>query len=374
MDIDQLVSDTFTAHEHLAPTADEILPAVRRRRGRARGTRSRPRGHARPFAIAASVGVIAAVTAGTVVLAERGHDTVNPASRPAAASTSTAGRTTRAGVPPLTMPFDLGWLPPGAVSYLARRINQGALAGDLGQPVYDGEYLLTVRTADGPLMVDVQQMPGDVGTPLFKCGTGQPVTIAGRPGVEDRNSGGPCGYEVYFTDSLGTTMYVNVAPEPAASGPADRLRALGRHVAANVRFPGTSTVTPAFGLGRLPAGLRMVTFEVSGGEPASATGRASAPVAADGAVPSGDGSTPTTSYQLARGPQANPVVALGLAPGSRSGTPGRPVQGHPTTVRDERGYLTLAVRDAVHGQSIKIASGSVSLGELYGIADHLVLP
>ena len=80
--------------------------------------------------------------------------------------------------------------------------------------------------------------------------------------MESSHSGGPGGYEVYLTHPDGGSLYVNVAAQAGSTASAQQLIDAGRRVAENVTFPGTTTVTPAFGLGKLPDGLRMCTFDV----------------------------------------------------------------------------------------------------------------
>ncbi|WP_254896735.1 hypothetical protein [Amycolatopsis sp. Hca4] len=252
----------------------------------------------------------------------------------------------------LPMPFSLRWLPPGEVDYLARRINTGGTAGHPDKPVYGGEYLLTVTSGSRTLLVDVAEMrmmPPEEAS--FKSGPGRPVTLAGRAGVESSHSGGPGGYEVYLTHPGGGSLYVNVAAQPGSTATAQQLTDAGRRVAENVAFPGKTTVTPSFGLGQLPGGLRMCTFDVERGV---------------------SGGT-QTGYSVGTCSTTPPIQVHTGEAGQVRGTAGRPVQRHATRYEDERGYGTLWILKAVQDTPIAVA-GAGSQAELYAIAEHLVLP
>lgn len=353
MDIENLIKDTFTAHEHDAPDTDQVLAATRQRLDRRRAVVSPP--------LAAGAGVVLlAIAAVTVVALNRpapdsqvatgGGQTGQTVqtSGPAAAQPPA-----EAAVPELAMPYSLGWLPPGKADYLARRINVGGSAANPDKPVYGGEYMLTVTSGSQVLLVDVQEMRAmPVKDAAFKSGAGQPVTIGGRAGVESSHSGGPGGYELYLTHPAGGSLYVNVAAQPGSTASAQELTDAGRRVAENVAFPGTTKITPAFGLGKLPDGLRMCTFDVEKGGP---------------------GGGPRTNYALGTCSTLPRVQVRTDEAGQVHGTAGQPVQGHETRFADEGGYRTLFVLDAVHGAPIAVAGPSAQ-AELYAIADHLVLP
>jgi hypothetical protein len=343
MNIETLITDTFAANEHHAPDEQEVFAAAQRRIDRGRAV-------SRPIAVAAGVAVVA-IAASTAVALNRQAPT--PANNVVQAATPAPAKTPAKApaIAPLAMPFDLGWLPQGTVSYLARRINQGAESDSpQAPPLYGGEYMLTVTTAGQVLDVDVQRMAMvSVDEAMFKSGPGAPVTINGRPGIESSHSGGPGGYELYLSDPAGGSMYVNVSGHEGATIPAQQLVDIGRRVAQNVHTPGTTTVTPTFGLRDLPAGLRMCAFDVE--QP----------------------SAPTTSYTLGDC-TARPSIFVGTnVVGDNGGTPGQPVQGHQTRYVDDHGYLTLRVLNAVGGAPNAL-SGRVPLADLYTIAGHLVLP
>ena len=345
MDIENLIKDTFTDHEHHAPDSDQVLAATRQRLERRRARVSPP--------LAAGAGVVLlALAVGAVVELNRpAHD------NQVATGTSQAGGPAVVEAPAkaateLTMPYSLGWLPPGKADYLARRINIGGSAANPDKPVYGGEYMLTVTSGRQVLLVDVQEMRMmPIGQAAFKSGPGQPVTIGGRAGVESSHSGGPGGYEVYLTHPDGGSLYVNVAAQPGSTASAQQLIDAGRRVAENVTFPGKTTVTPAFGLGKLPDGLRMCAFDVEKGGPGGSR----------------------TGYSVGTCSTLPPLqVHIGDSSQVR-GTPGEPVQGHATRYVDENGYHTLWILKAVNGEPVAVAGRSAQ-AELYAIADHLVLP
>jgi hypothetical protein len=341
MDIEKLIKETFTAHEHVVPDGDPVLAAARQHIDRRRTVLSRP------LAVAAGV-VVLTLAAVTLVALNRPGPAPAPAGNVAAPPAKVAAKP---AVADLSMPYSLGWLPPGPVSYLARRINIGGMSED-SPPLYGGEYLMTITVGGKALDVDVQQMRMmPVDDAAFKSGPGKSVTINGQRGVESAHSGGPGGYELYVAQPDGGSMYVNVAGGGAS---AQQLVAYGRRVAQNIHFPGTTTVTPAYGLRDLPGGMRICAFDVA------ESGRA-------------DLGTSGTSYALGdckTMPPINVYTPIGDQP---PGTPGKPVQGHKTRVLDEDGYRTLWVLNAVDGDPVNVA-GRVPLNNLYDIADHLVLP
>lgn len=347
MDIEKLIKDTFAEHEHVVPEHDEVLAATRQRIDRRRTVLSRP------LAVAAGVAVLT-LAAVTVVAVNRSGP--SQAAAPgdevqATAPVSTAA--TEPAIADLTMPYSLGWLPSGEVDYLGRGINIGSTAESPDVPLYGGEYLLTVTVDGQVLTVDVHQlrmMPVDEAA--FKSGPGSPVTINGQRGVESANSDGPGGYELYVTHPDGGSMYVGVAAQHGSTAPAQQLVDIGRRIAQNIRFPGTTTVTPAFGLRDLPEGMRICAFNVD--------------------KPVG-GSEPNTRYALGECSTTPPIKVNTAVPGAPRGIPGRPVQGRETRYSDESGYRVLSVLDAVGGEPV-IVAGSVPPADLYDIADRLVLP
>lgn len=352
MNIENLIKDTFTAHEHDAPDSDAVLAAARQR------IDSRRSGLSRPFAVAAGATALTLVAVTAVML-----NRPDPAEQlPITAATNgaqgsqtpTATEQAAAG---LQMPYSLGWLPPGTVAYRAHRINVGSSAANPGAPLYGGEYMLTV-TADGQVLeVDVQQFRMvSVDEATFKSGPGKSVTINGQRGVESSVSTGPGGYELYVAHPDGGSMYVNVSAGHGSSAPAQQLVDAGRRIAENIHFPGTTTVTPAFGLRDLPNGMRICAFSVAHG-----LDRA----------PAGQGTT--TSYSLGTCTVQPPVFVSSAVGGGPTGTPGQPVQGRETRYVDENGYRRLWVLDAVKGAPVAIA-GRVPQADLYDIANRLVLP
>ena len=369
MDIETLLRDTFDAHEHHAPDEREVLDAVRRR------TAQHPAraGHTRLLAVAASVTVVAGAAV-AVTVATRGHDPhAAPAGTSAPATTTTdthppprrprtAPSATRARrlsrIAPLTMPFDLQWLPTGSKQWIARRVNVGGTS-DSSRPLFDGEYMLNITTSAGPVFVDVQQMPGGLQGSGFKSGAGRAVTVGGNPGIESVHSGGPGGYELYFKPAGHPLLYVNVGPVNGSKvSAAARWTSIGRQIAAGVRIPGTTKIAPTFGVGYVPAGLEVRAFDVDAGA---------------GGFDAG-GPAVATSYELGTATSQDMPINVGTnLAGAPTGAAGRTVQGHRTKVEDDHGYRTVTVLDAVHGAPVAI-SGRVPLAELYRVADGLVLP
>lgn len=353
MDIEKLITETFTAHEHVVPDGDTVLAAARRRIDRRRTVLSRP------LAVAAGVTTLTLAAVTVVALSRPGTTPADQAqvAAPADEVQVTGPASTEPAVAGLPMPYSLDWLPPGSVDYLARRINIGATADDPHTPLYGGEYMLTV-TANGQVLdVDVQQLRMvPVDRAAFKSGPGHPVTINGQRGVESSRSDGPGGYELYVAHRDGGSMYVGVSVPPGSTAPTQQLIDIGRRIAQNIRFPGTTTVTPAFGLRDLPSGMRICAFDVE-----------------QGIGPSPLGSQSSTRYSLGTC-TTTPHVNVGTtATDVPAGTPGQPLQGHATRYLDENGYRTLWVLDAVNGAPVTIA-GPVPLTDLYDIANRLVLP
>ncbi|MCP2243971.1 hypothetical protein [Lentzea aerocolonigenes] len=348
MNIENLIKDTFVAREHDAPDSDAVLAAARRR------IDSRRSGLSRPFAVAAGATVLTLGAVTAVVLNRAGPAEHAQIAAPANGSQSSQAPTTTApAAAGLKMPYSLGWLPPGSVAYRVHRVNVGFSADKPDVPLYGGEYMLTVTANNQVLEVDVQQMrmvSADRAT--FKSGPGQSVTINGQPGVESSVSTGPGGYELYVAHPDGGSMYVNVNAAPGSTAPAQQLVEAGRRIAENVQFPGTTTVTPRYGLRELPNGLRICAFDVEQGP-----------------------SDPKmmTSYRLGTCTvQPTIFVNSGVGANVPTGAPGQPVQGHETRYVDENGYHQLWVLDAVDGVPIIIA-GRVPQAELYDIANRLVL-
>ncbi|MEV6237847.1 hypothetical protein [Lentzea sp. NPDC051838] len=347
MNIENLIKDTFTAHEDDAPDSDAVLAAARQR------IDSRRSGLSRPFAVAAGATALTLVAVTAVVLNRpEPADQLQVAAGSQSSPTPTPTAAEQAA-PGLQMPYSLGWLPPGSVAYRAQRINVGSSAANPGVPLYGGEYMLTVTAGDQVLEVDVQQFRMvSVDEATFKSGPGQSVMINGQRGVESSVSTGPGGYELYVAHPDGGSMYVHVSAAHGSTVPAPQLVDAGRRIAENIQFPGTTTVTPAFGLRDLPDGMRICAFGVGQG-------------------PTGPGIT--TSYSLGTCTVQPPVFVSSAVGGGPTGTPGQPVQGRATRYVDENGYRRLVVLDAVGGGPIAIA-GRVPEADLYDLANRLVLP
>lgn len=346
MNLEELIKETFAEHEHVAPDEDAVFAAARQRIDRKRARMSRP------LAVAAGVVVLTLAAVTVVVLNRPGsQDNVQVAT-----GETTAATPANPAIPDLTMPYDLGWLPPGEVDYKVRRINTG---GEDDDPLFGGEYMIEVRNNGQVIDIDVQEFKmTPVDDAAFKSGPGSPVTINGKRGIESAIASGPAGYELYVEHPERGSMYVGVAAAHNSRVSAQQLIDTGRRIAENVRFPGTTTVTPVFGLGALPAGIQMCAFDVE----------------KDLGGPAADrGGSRQTSYDLGTC-AVYPTIHINFGRADDiPATPGQPVQGRETRHDDNQGYLRLFVLDAVHGESVVVA-GKVPLAELYDIANRLVLP
>ncbi|OLF16790.1 hypothetical protein [Actinophytocola xanthii] len=336
MDIEKLIAETFRAHEHEAPDGDAVLAAARERVDRRRFVRSRP------LLVAAAAAVLT-VVAVVVVGADR---SVRQADQTAARGSEAAAPQV---VQDLKMPFSLGWLPQGSAAYSLERMAAVPAPEDPSLPLFGGEYQLTVTTGGQKLYVGVQElkMSPPEGA-VFKSGPGRAVTVAGRRGVESANPGGEHGYELYLAHPDRGSLYVHVSGNVAPA----RLVEVGRRIAENVRFPGSATVTPTFGLHDLPPDRRICGFGVQ--------------------PPSDHVPKPITEYNLGTCTDARDIVVQTRFE-QPLGTAGRLVLGRATREVSVDGYHTLWVLDAVDDTSIAIA-GHVPMTELYDIADRLVLP
>lgn len=346
MNLEKLITDTFTAHEPDAPDSERVLAAARRRIDRRRTV-------SRPLAVAA--GVVALTVAGVTVIglnraedAPGGGDVAAPATAPADPA-----------VDGLSMPFTLGWLPPGEVKNLVHRLKPG---GSLEAPVYGGEYMLEVTTGERVLSLTVSETTHtsvEEAASSIRSGPGRPVTIGGEPAVESSVFGVPegyQGYEVYATHPDGGTTWVHVSAKFGSTATEEQLTGIGRRIAENLRYPGDTVITPTFGIGELPDGLAMCAFDVE--------------------YPSDLRSETDTLYELGT---CDALPTIGVGTGSTNeppGTPGRPVLGHQTRHADEDGSAELWVLDAVGDRAIRIAGvgAPAPLEKLYGVAESLRLP
>ena len=346
MEIEKLLKDTFTEHEHVAPDSDAVLAAARRRIENRRAV-------SRPLAVAAGVVALTLAAVTVVALNRSGADNMRAA---APTVTSSDAAPAAPAIADLTMPFTLGWLPPGKAEYVVHRINTGGSAEEPDKPVYGGEYMLSVTNGATTVMVDVQEfrmVPVD--DAAFKSGPGKAVTINGQRGIESANYDGPGGYELYLRHPEEGSMYINVGPENGGTADPETLASYGRQIAEHLEFPGTTTVTPSFGLGPLPNGMRMCTFGVE--------------TPFDRALL---GSAPSTSYSVGTCDSVGTSINVTTS-GDPRGPAGRPVQGHQTRYIDENGYRSLWILDAV-GDAPVLVAGRVAEGNLYVVAKGLVLP
>jgi hypothetical protein len=350
MEIEKLIKDTFAEHEYVAPDSDEVLAATRQRIDRRRAV-------SRPLAVAAGV-VALTLAAVTVVALNRSGDDNTQAAAPKAPIATTSAAPAEPGMPELTMPFTLGWVPPGKADHMVQRINTGVSDEDLEKPLYGGEYMFHVKNGDTTVMVDVQEFKMvSVDDATFKSGPGKSVTINGKRGIESANNDGPGGYELYLEHPEVGAMYINIGPENGGTADPETLASYGRQVAEHIEFPGTTTVTPQFGLGELPSGMRMCSFEVQ----AAALDISKGPL------------EPRTGYTIGACDSVRSAINLGTYSDRPEGDAGKPVQGHKTRILDEGGYRSLWILGAVGNEAVLI-SGKAPAAQLYAIADGLILP
>lgn len=346
MNLEKLITDTFTAHEPDAPDSERVLAGARKRIDRRRPV-------IRPLTVAA--GVVALTVAGvTVIGLNRTAPTPGDTAAPA---TSTA---TAPAVDQLRMPFTLGWLPPGEVTYTTQRISVGGSA-DSDAPVFNGDYMLSVRSGERVLNVVVtenKQYSLQDAVNSLHPDPGRRITIGGRRAVESTVFNVPEGFEsstLYVERPDRSMVYVLVSAQWDTSATQEELSGIARRIAENLQFPGTTVLTPEYGLGELPDGIRMCAFSVD--------------------PPSDLRTTLSTSYLLGSCETSEMiVVSTPDSAGKPEGTPGEPVQGHETLVEDQgKGYHVLTVLDAVDGRPVHL-SGAVPVDTLHQLGEGLVLP
>jgi len=343
MNLEKLITDTFTAHEPDAPDSERVLAAARRRIDRRRTV-------SRPLAVAA--GVVALTVAGVTVIGlnradDAPGDVAAPASEPA--------------VEKLRMPFTLGWLPPGEVNYSTQRITTGASPQDPDTPVYGGDYMLSVKSGDQVLNISVTErstLSVDEAVDVFSPDPGRQITIGEKRAVESTVFGVPEGYEsteLYVERPAGGTVYVHVAARWDSTATQEELSGIARRIAGNLQFPGTTMLTPEYGFRDLPDGIEMCAFSVD--------------------PPSDLRKNLSTSYVLGDC-DVNKAILVSTPDvvGKLEGTPGEPVQGRETLVEDHGGgYFVLTVLDAVGDRPVHVR-GELPLDRLYDLAGRLALP
>jgi hypothetical protein len=343
MSIEKLISETFTAHEHLAPDSEQVLAATRERIDRGRTVFSRP--------IVVAAGVVVLTLAAVAAVALNRFDAA-----PDGTGTDTlavgATPTGKPAIPDLKMPFSLGWLPPGEVYYLKREVYRRNAPEPPAE--YGGEYMLTVTSAERVLDISVTHLGGELDSSAFKTSPVRPTSINGQHGFESTNPAAPGGYAVKWAHPDGGQMWAHVNPQYGSNVPPNQLAEIGRRIAKNVQFPGTAALSPTYGLRDLPARTAVCAFGVHNSlEP----------------------SRPDlwTSYEVGDCAEGPSIHLNESDPKDLPSTPGKPVLGHDTRYVDEDGYHKLFVLDAVDGDPVAIA-GEVPVAELYAVANSLVLP
>ncbi len=344
MTAEQILRDSFTAHEHLAADADDTLAGVYRQLdGRRRGR----------LVAAASIGgtvaVVAVLALGTVELGNR-----SAAPKPPVAAATTAPRPTPTPKPAprtaLPMPayttISSGWLPAGT------RQEDFIANGDGGQSLGT-----TITSGQTSTYVLLGLQPGRVLPSTYKRGTPHDLTIAGHPAREWSVD------DWYHLDLLLDGQVASVEIEGGAGGgkgndgSAATLAAVGRHVAATFRVGARQPIKTGLAFSYLPAGLR-VSDIVSANQQVSFTlAGAAAPVSTPDAQP------PTVTWQ-----QGGP-------PNTLAADAGRAVQGHPTLVSTAGAYPVLLLPNVHPGVDVRLDGGDgvTTLAQLYAIADGLIL-
>jgi hypothetical protein len=346
MNIDQLLSQTFAAHEHLSPDPEATLDGVHR------AIHTRRRAVTRSVTVAAAAATVAAVAVGASVVGAHRSAVPGRSVAPAGAGTDRAGGNPAPAVSAGRYGFltlGPGWLPVGATQTLA---SHSARDGQDGQRlVYEARDAIPGHgSARIELTLDVGEQP-DHGSTLF--GSPSHTTVGGRPGTEWR---GGSGYFVTFPAPSGHRATVSVTVDRDAPA-ADALRTLGRAIATSLRSDQRTPLRTTFTLGSLPPGYEIRGVSLERG----------------------------TTYQLGRPGSGNgdlPYITVGEVQGGREqilshpggktvapSTPGRPVNGHPTWVVTSHDYPGVFVEHYRPGWSLTVFGTAIDVSTLYRIAD-----
>lgn len=352
MNADEILTRTFADHQGEAPDPDTVLAEVHARVARRRRT----------LPVVAAAATVAVIAIGASVLVDqRGPDPSPPASTLTASPTPTGANS----IPPpdpsptprdplstgpladaarTTVAIDTTWLPPGTT-------RNTALERSYGSQIRS--YVIT--GSDGRVVhVDLQLRAGSALT--SKNGIdGQPhdLTIGGRAAreyrSEDRHS---------VVVRLPENQVAQVSVRSMSDPPTVDLAAIGRRIAASLRFDRPERITLAYRLTYVPKGLVV-----------RAVGR----------------SDEGTGWGLARSDAPPEGAWVGVGEDLRTGNDptlpeprvaGRPVQGHPTyVVTQSDNQIALYVNRFVGSKSltINVTNDLVSVAELYKIADGVRL-
>jgi hypothetical protein len=354
MNTEQLLRDTFAAHESESPDADAAWRRLDAQLNGppASGTAPRRR-RAALVGMGAAASVVGVVTAGILVAGPH-RPTADPGGeRTAAGPSATAGgwaRISGSARPSVLAVRDYltvgpGWLPPGQAVQIW---------GSRG-PEQSREYQIGPTSTGTDLALAVQT--GRLDTFYKRGGTKRDLSIAGRPA---REWSGPDFYHLEVQRPAGQVLWVDLKSPSESQA---QLRAYGRHVGRSMRYDRHDTLRPEFRFSYLPAGSSVYAVSVD--------------------------NLGATTYELrtARTHSIDQATVESNEIGKWPTRAGRRVQGHPTRVVDAspagsssapkpQPKPILIVEDATHGHDIVLTGGwgATTLAQLYRIADGLVLP
>jgi hypothetical protein len=348
---EQILRQTFSAHEHLSPDAESALDGIKHR------VRTR---HRSRIAIAGAVAAVVAVAVGASLLAgterQAGHGPTRsapPARQPHIAAPHPVAA-------PDHVTIAAGWLPAGEVA-------QVELDNSFGHQLRG----YTVTSGQDSVYVLIGIAPGSVLPTDYKRGTPHDLTISARPArewsVDDW-------YYLAFVAPGGRIATVDIEggknQGKGGDGSAAALAAIGRNVAAHLDLNRHDPIRTGFALSYLPAGL---VVQAVSGKGQNDAGYTLAPATARWQDQMPTYATVTKVSQAWRNlARQRPHVDKPAPPT----TAGRPVQGHRTYVVTGGDTPVLWIDEIQPGVSIEISGGPgvASLAEVYRIADGLILP
>jgi hypothetical protein len=356
---DQLLRDTFVAHEHLAPDADLTLAAINdqlrtRRRRAVTATLSTTGAAAAVAAVAVGVTFVGATHRGQ-------HPTTAP---PATRPTTATHQPHRAAPPPVTVQLGIaaGWLPPG-------KVTRGFVSDAFGSDT----VIYTVTPRSGPAVDITLQTSADATlSDDAKRGPGSDLQLNGRPAREYNDISNTNSYYIEFLTAHGSANVAVGATDPDKVVPAATRQQIGRHVASGMIFDRHVKVATPIALGYVPAGLAAKRIDTQDAD----TIITLAPTAARADV-----DTYTTLDLQSVAYNGRPSFTPGTEADITTSR-GRPVKGHTTWVErwgpastDPDTGITLTVLDAAPGRTLVITGGRTvtSLAELYKIADSITI-
>lgn len=354
MKTDEILHQTFAAHEHLTPDADLTLDGITHR------VRNRRRSQA---AIAGVVAVVVAVAVGATLL-PRAHNAGAPTQE--TRSVAPAKKPSPPRLHPVKAPdyvtIAAGRLPAG-------KATQVLIANGFGQQVRGYNVVSGGQTTY--VLIGVQ--PGQALPTSNKRGTPQDLTIGGRSArewsVDDW-------YYLAITLPGGQIATVDIEggrnQGKGGDGSAATLATIGRNVALHLEVNRHDPIKSSFALSYVPPGLAVgsvsrddqngTTYTIA---PANAHWSDQMPMYAT--VNEVRGAAP--GIPAAGNPRS---LQKGMPPVSA----GRPVQGHRSYVVTGIDVPTLWIDNVRPGVSISITGGPgvTTLAEVYRIADGLILP